>query len=100
MSTGPIDGIGGTAGLAPSASVDGAAPSEAATAIAPTAPAQVDALAAALDAGQITPEQALQQLLDERISADLAPADRAELRAMLTELAAEDPYLSGLLAGR
>jgi hypothetical protein len=54
------------------------------------------ALAAELDAGRISPDQALARLLDEGLGADLDPAQRAELEELFSELLANDPYLAGL----
>ena len=68
---------------------------------APTAPADVasiDRLAADLDAGRISPEEALAELMAEAIPDGLAAADRADLEALLGELLASDPYLAGLAA--
>jgi hypothetical protein len=53
-------------------------------------------LAADLDAGRITPEQAMAKLVDDSV-AGLPPAEQAELRGMMEEMIANDPYLSGLL---
>lgn len=55
----------------------------------------VDALAAELSAGRITPKQALDALV-EAAGADLGPAERAELREILGELLANDPHLRSL----
>ncbi|MEZ4368642.1 MAG: hypothetical protein R2939_20550 [Kofleriaceae bacterium] len=101
MSGGPIDGIGGVGGASSAPELDAA---DAASAVDATAATEattgagaLDALAAAVEAGAVSPQQALEQLLDERLAADLEPADRAELRAMILELAEADPYLAGLL---
>ena len=56
----------------------------------------VVALAADLDAGRITPEQALARLLDDGLAGDVDPAQRAELEALFADLLANDPYLAGL----
>ncbi|HVV87245.1 MAG TPA: hypothetical protein VHE35_29595 [Kofleriaceae bacterium] len=53
-------------------------------------------LATELDAGRITPEEALGRLLDEGLGDDLDPAHRAELESLFSELLANDPYLAGL----
>lgn len=52
-------------------------------------------LAAALDAGQLPPDAALAQLVDDAVAG--LPADEAaELRALLADALASDPYLAGL----
>jgi hypothetical protein len=52
-------------------------------------------LAAALDAGQLPPDAALAQLVDDAVAG--LPADEAaELRALLADAMAADPYLAGL----
>jgi hypothetical protein len=56
----------------------------------------VVALAADLDAGRISPDEALARLLDEELGADLDPAQRSELEALFADLLANDPYLAGL----
>jgi len=62
------------------------------------APGQLDALAAELAAGRLTPREAIDKLVDEA-GAGLPAGERAELRELLTDLVANDPYLAGL-AGR
>ena len=66
------------------------------------APDPIAALAAELDAGAITPEQALDRLVDAALGDQLPsamPADaRAELRGMLDALLRDDPHLSSLAA--
>jgi hypothetical protein len=102
---GGIDGPKGPGGVGgPDAvdDVDGADGADAADAVDGAAAATADdqaiaALAAELRAGTITPEAALDRLLDQTVSADLDPAERAELREMIVDLVANDPYLSGLL---
>jgi hypothetical protein len=59
----------------------------------------IDALAAEVAAGRLTPHEAIERLVDATAGPELGPAERAELREMLTELVAHDPYL-GALAGR
>ncbi len=54
------------------------------------------ALAADLDAGRVSPDDALARLLDEGLGADLEPGQRAELEALFADLLATDPYLAGL----
>ena len=59
----------------------------------------VDALAAEVAAGRLTPQEAIDRIVDATAASDLGPAERAELREMLVELIANDPYL-GTLANR
>ena len=54
------------------------------------------AVAADLDAGRISPDQALARLLDDGLGPDLDPAQRAELEGLFADLLATDPYLAGL----
>ncbi len=60
-------------------------------------------LARQIEAGTVTPQQAVGQLVDiamgEQGVAGLPEAARAELRAALDALAEEDPYVAELLAG-
>jgi hypothetical protein len=58
----------------------------------------VDALAADVAAGKITAREAVEQLVDQIAGSEqLAAAERAELKEMLVDLVANDPYLGGLL---
>jgi hypothetical protein len=59
----------------------------------------IDALAAEVAAGRLTPHEAIERLVDATAGPDIGPAERAELRELLTDLVASDPYL-GALAGR
>jgi len=59
----------------------------------------IDALAAEVAAGRLTPREAIDRLVDATAGEALDPAERAELREMLVELIANDPYL-GSLANR
>lgn len=63
------------------------------------AASDVDALAAEVAAGRLTPREAIDRLVDATAGPELGPAERAELREMLVELIANDPYL-GVLANR
>lgn len=54
------------------------------------------ALAADLDAGRISPDEALARLLDDGLGPELDPAQRAELEGLFADLLATDPYLAGL----
>ena len=76
--TGQADGLGGP---------------DRATGVDPGQPMR--ALAAQLDAGRVSPEQALAQLLDD-MAGELAPGERAELQGLFADLLANDPYLAGL----
>ena len=69
-------------------------------------PASVDPialLARQIEAGAVTPQQAIEQvvhlILNEEGAAALPPAVRAEVRAALESLVEDDPYLAELLAG-
>jgi hypothetical protein len=59
----------------------------------------IDALAAEIAAGRLTPHEAIERLVDATAGPELGAAERAELRELLTDLVANDPYL-GALAGR
>jgi hypothetical protein len=76
----------------------GATTSTAATS-ATSGAADVDTLAAELAAGRLTPREAIDRLVDATAGPELDATERAELRELLTELVASDPYLTGL-AGR
>lgn len=90
---GPVDGPEGPEGVGPADGADAAAESSPAAAT-----ARVDQLAADLDAGKITPEQAMAALIDESV-AGLPPAEQAEVRRLMEDVVASDPYLGGLLGG-
>jgi len=74
-----------------------AKPAAASAAAQPTG--DIDALAAEVAAGRLTPREAIDRLVDATAGEELDPAERAELREMLVELIANDPYL-GSLANR
>src|SRR5690242_14251585 len=57
----------------------------------------VDRLAAEIHAGRLTPKEAVDQLVELTAGPDIGPAERAELRELLTDLVANDPYLGGLI---
>jgi hypothetical protein len=58
----------------------------------------IDALAADLAAGRLTPHEAVDRLVDQIAgSTDLGPADRAELRELMTDLIKNDPQLAALV---
>lgn len=59
---------------------------------------QFDAIAADIAAGKLTPQEAVERMVDEIAGhQDIAAADRAELKEMLADLIANDPYLSSLV---
>lgn len=105
-SIGGPGGIGGPKGPRGPDDLDGpddvaptrdARPAAAAQTAAPTG--DIDALAAEVAAGRLTPREAIDRLVDATAGEELDPAERAELREMLVELIANDPYL-GSLANR
>ena len=63
--------------------------------------AELDALAAEVAAGRLTPHEAIDRLIEATAGAgaELGAAERAELRELLTDLVTNDPYL-GALVGR
>jgi hypothetical protein len=58
--------------------------------------ADIDRLAADVAAGRLTPREAIDQLVEATATPDLSPTERAELREMLSDLVANDPYFGGL----
>ena len=100
---GGIGGPKGPTGPTGPSEIDG--PSEAAdvsevagTAATGRAP-DIEALSAEVAAGRLTAREAIEQLVDATATADMDQAARAELRELLTDLVANDPYL-GALANR
>lgn len=85
------DGPGSAGEIAPDAAIDQTA--------AARGPADLEALAAEVAAGRLTAREAIDRLVDEAAGPELGPVERAELRELLTDLVANDPYL-GALAGR
>jgi hypothetical protein len=61
--------------------------------------ADIDRLAADVAAGKLTPREAIDQLVEATATPDLSPAERAELREVLADVVANDPYF-GSLTGR
>jgi hypothetical protein len=60
----------------------------------------LEAMAADIAAGKLTANEAIDRLVDEICGTDqLASAERTELREMLTDLVANDPYLQSLVGG-
>ncbi len=62
----------------------------------PDSTADIDRLAAEVAAGRMTPREAIEHLVDVTATPDLSPAERAELRELMAELVANDPYFAGL----
>src|SRR5512139_684872 len=58
--------------------------------------ADLDALSAEVAAGRLTPREAIDRLVDATATPDMDATERAELRELLTDLVANDPYLGGL----
>lgn len=57
-----------------------------------------DRIAADIAAGKLTPQQAIDRMIDQIAGTEqLGPPERAELRELLSDLVANDPYLSSLL---
>lgn len=59
----------------------------------------IEALAAEIAAGRLTPQEAIDRLVEATADPGLDAAERAELRALVSDLVTNDPYL-GDLAGR
>ena len=61
-------------------------------------PGEFDRIAADIASGKLTAQQAIDRMVDQIAdSQHLGAPERAELREMLAELVANDPYLSSLL---
>lgn len=59
---------------------------------------ELEAMAAEIAAGRLTAREAVDKLVDEIAGTDqLGASERAELREMLTDLVANDPYLQSLV---
>jgi len=98
-----IDGPGGIAGpKAPGGpegtseidDVAGEAPVEAAGT---TGTSDIEALAAEIAAGRLTQREAIDRLVEATAGPGIDATERAELRELLTDLVANDPYLGGLV---
>jgi hypothetical protein len=59
----------------------------------------VEALAAEVAAGRLTPHEAIDRLVEAAAGPGLDATERAELRELLTDLVTNDPHL-GALVGR
>jgi hypothetical protein len=57
----------------------------------------VDALAADVAAGRLTRDEAVDRLIEATAGPGLDASERAELRELLGDLVANDPYLGGLI---
>lgn len=57
----------------------------------------VDKLAADIAAGKLSPQDAIDRLVDATAGPELGATERAELRELLGDLVANDPYLSSLI---
>ena len=88
--TGP-DGPEGPDGAGEADAIDGAQTVEHAENT-----ADIDRLAAEVAAGKLTPKEAIDQLVEATATPDLSPAERAELRELLADIVANDPYFGGL----
>src|SRR5688500_15643925 len=58
--------------------------------------ADIDALSAEVAAGRLTAREAIDRLVDATATAEMDATERAELRELLTDLVANDPYLGAL----
>jgi hypothetical protein len=56
----------------------------------------IDALSAQIAAGTLTKQEAIDKLVETTATPDMDATERAELRELLTDLVANDPYLGGL----
>ncbi|MGE0546712.1 MAG: hypothetical protein AB7O24_24555 [Kofleriaceae bacterium] len=90
-------GPGGLDAPEPMAESAGSAAIDASTAA--QRPADIQALASEIAAGKLTAREAIDQLVEATATPGMNAAERAELRELLTDLVANDPYL-GQLAGR
>jgi hypothetical protein len=97
-SIGGPGGIGGPKGPSDVARPDEAAEIDDVAAPDAAAPGQFDQIAADIAAGKLTAQEAIDRMVDEIAGQQqLAAADRAELKELLSDLVANDPYLSGLV---
>ena len=72
------------------------ASAEASAASTTQAPSSVDVLAAEISAGRMTPNQAIDVLLDQAAGPDLPVQQRTELRELLTDMLVNDPHFAEL----
>ncbi len=85
---------GGPEGTSEIDDVAGDAPIEAAGT---TSASDALALAADIAAGRLTQREAIDRLVEATAGPGLDATERAELRELLTDLVANDPYLGGLV---
>jgi hypothetical protein len=90
-------GPGGPDGPSDVDAMDAADAADAADASAAASNAVVDRLAAEIAAGRLTPNEAVDQLVELTAGPGMDATQRAELRELLTDLVANDPYLGGLI---
>lgn len=102
-SIGGPSGIGGPKGPGPSTSAtgpDGPDGPDSASAADAAEDAQrtsdIDMLAAEVAAGRLTPREAIDQLVEATATPDLSASERAELRELLSDLVANDPYFTNV----
>jgi hypothetical protein len=57
----------------------------------------IDALATEVAAGRLTPQEAIDRLVESTAGPELGASERAELRELLSDLVANDPYLGSLI---
>lgn len=88
-------GPGGPEGPSELDDVTGEAPVEQAHGT--TGASDVEALAAEIAAGRLTQREAIDRLVEATAGPGLDATERAELRELLTDLVANDPYLGGLV---
>jgi hypothetical protein len=89
-------GPGGPSGVDDVADVDGGASIDGATAT--RAAGELEAMAADIAAGKLTAREAVDKLVDDIAgSQQLGATERTELRELISDLVANDPYLSSLV---
>ncbi len=98
---GPTDGTAATESAAGSSATSFAdqvrsASNEPTAAATTLEPSGVDALAAEVSAGRMTPSQAIDVLLDQAAGPDLPVQQRAQLRELLSDMLANDPHFAEL----
>jgi hypothetical protein len=97
-SIGGPSGIGGPKGPGGPTGPDGPDGPDSADAAEAAADAQrtsdIDMLAAEVAAGRLSPREAIDQLVEATATPDLSATERAELRELLSDLVANDPYFT------
>ena len=105
----PIGGAGGPGGVGGPKGPDGpdgiddvadvGTDSNVSSTTAAKAAGGLEAMASEIAAGRMTPREAVDKLVDEIAGTDqLGAAEKAELRALLSDLVANDPYLQSLVS--